>query len=309
MYIFHICKLPGIEFSTKISRKQMSDQVAKDRTRCGKSGCLNLGDKKCSRCGCIYYCSLACQREDWTQHKQECNPKNKSAKITKSSVCVKRQVVCGDSLTHIREILIAIADKRITKQSVEAELKLILTYCEDPSNYKILISPELKLIRFLVETFANHFSATEIQTALCSLTQLIKTQKKKPELMRQLTDPSLGLLLNIAQLIRKGDGYFFQGARINSIGLVRSIMDGSNERRLLVASDEFGLIAALLSVICEDPICGESAAGAILAISDFSDSSRLLWRPKYDALNALLEKISSSSRYPNSDSRSTIFYH
>ena len=38
---------------------------------CGKKG---EGYKQCSRCTCVYYCGVDCQRKDWKEngHKEEC---------------------------------------------------------------------------------------------------------------------------------------------------------------------------------------------------------------------------------------------
>ena len=38
---------------------------------CGKKG---EGYKYCSKCTCVYYCSVVCQRKDWKEngHKEEC---------------------------------------------------------------------------------------------------------------------------------------------------------------------------------------------------------------------------------------------
>ena len=38
---------------------------------CGKKG---EGYKQCSRCKCVYYCGVDCQRKDWKEngHKEEC---------------------------------------------------------------------------------------------------------------------------------------------------------------------------------------------------------------------------------------------
>ncbi len=38
---------------------------------CGKDG---EGYKYCSKCTCVYYCSVDCQRKDWKEngHKEEC---------------------------------------------------------------------------------------------------------------------------------------------------------------------------------------------------------------------------------------------
>lgn len=42
--------------------------------RCEAQGCNKRADlKKCVVCGCVMYCSKACQRADWPRHKQECS--------------------------------------------------------------------------------------------------------------------------------------------------------------------------------------------------------------------------------------------
>merc|ERR1712098_6349 len=43
--------------------------------KCASCGVLEKSEKefqKCSRCGFVFYCSKACQRNDWQNHKQVC---------------------------------------------------------------------------------------------------------------------------------------------------------------------------------------------------------------------------------------------
>merc|ERR1712034_174287 len=43
--------------------------------KCANCGVLEKSEKqfqKCSRCGFVFYCSKACQRNDWQNHKQIC---------------------------------------------------------------------------------------------------------------------------------------------------------------------------------------------------------------------------------------------
>ncbi|CAK8677797.1 unnamed protein product [Clavelina lepadiformis] len=44
--------------------------------------------KRCVRCKSIYYCSRACQAEDWPAHKLQCNGDQANSTV-KSAVCVK----------------------------------------------------------------------------------------------------------------------------------------------------------------------------------------------------------------------------
>jgi len=41
---------------------------------CCKTPTAQKALKRCSRCQWTYYCSEACQRDDWRQHKKDCYP-------------------------------------------------------------------------------------------------------------------------------------------------------------------------------------------------------------------------------------------
>ncbi len=49
---------------------------------CAVGGCSNIGANRCSRCREVWYCSVDCQRKDWTRHKPTCS---KSAHATKTA--------------------------------------------------------------------------------------------------------------------------------------------------------------------------------------------------------------------------------
>eukprot|EP00747_Dinoflagellata_sp_TGD_P194129 gnl/TRDRNA2_/TRDRNA2_61191_c0_seq1.p1 gnl/TRDRNA2_/TRDRNA2_61191_c0~~gnl/TRDRNA2_/TRDRNA2_61191_c0_seq1.p1 ORF type:complete len:391 (-),score=66.20 gnl/TRDRNA2_/TRDRNA2_61191_c0_seq1:139-1311(-) len=56
---------------------------------CGCIECPNLGKEKCSGCGTVRYCSRECQKKDWTQHKLECQSKQKATATSSQKASVK----------------------------------------------------------------------------------------------------------------------------------------------------------------------------------------------------------------------------
>merc|ERR1712098_572326 len=64
--------------------KMMKSHCVFGKTRvlvkCANCGVLEKSEKqfkKCSRCGFVFYCSKACQRNDWKNHKQICKKTRK----------------------------------------------------------------------------------------------------------------------------------------------------------------------------------------------------------------------------------------
>ena len=48
-----------------------ADEVLKVVDNCCNS-CGKEAEKRCSTCGEVYYCSVKCQRNDWSSHKKVC---------------------------------------------------------------------------------------------------------------------------------------------------------------------------------------------------------------------------------------------
>ena len=46
--------------------------MSQDERQCAKPGCKELGIHLCAACGEEIYCSKACQKEHWVDHKQMC---------------------------------------------------------------------------------------------------------------------------------------------------------------------------------------------------------------------------------------------
>lgn len=57
------------KLSSKAAKK---DQKNVRKSPCHKEGWMNTGERLCSRCRQVGYCSKECQRSDWTNHKSHC---------------------------------------------------------------------------------------------------------------------------------------------------------------------------------------------------------------------------------------------
>ena len=62
------------EAAVRVGHTEVAEKLARYASQC--AGCSKKGTEiklhTCSRCLCTYYCSAACQQQDWTQHKQMC---------------------------------------------------------------------------------------------------------------------------------------------------------------------------------------------------------------------------------------------
>jgi hypothetical protein len=67
----------------ELASKMGHDAVAEKLTRytsqcacCQKQATVTVKLSACSRCKKTYYCSAACQKQDWKQHKKTCSKAN-----------------------------------------------------------------------------------------------------------------------------------------------------------------------------------------------------------------------------------------
>jgi formamidopyrimidine-DNA glycosylase len=64
----------NIEFTAR-----MREAMPRDKEECEKCG--KHAEKKCSACSVVYYCTLACQKQDWKFHKVTCKRNKKDEKV------------------------------------------------------------------------------------------------------------------------------------------------------------------------------------------------------------------------------------
>ena len=67
-------KLCETEKFDKDMKKQITETLSSLSSMCRLCDKKGEGYKQCSRCTCVYYCSVDCQRKDWKEngHKEEC---------------------------------------------------------------------------------------------------------------------------------------------------------------------------------------------------------------------------------------------
>ena len=49
----------------------MADRTKRNKI-CGNLNCMKPGDRRCSRCKKMFYCSKECQKSEWLEHKKDC---------------------------------------------------------------------------------------------------------------------------------------------------------------------------------------------------------------------------------------------
>ena len=67
-------KLSETEESEEDKKKKITTLLSGLSSMCRVCGKKGEGYKQCSRCTCVYYCGVDCQRKDWKEngHKEEC---------------------------------------------------------------------------------------------------------------------------------------------------------------------------------------------------------------------------------------------
>ncbi|KAL4232003.1 translational activator for mitochondrial COX1 [Mactra antiquata] len=70
-----------------------SRQPKGDCSNCGIVDCV----KRCSRCNKTYYCSTACQKEEWPLHKRFCNKKTASSRYTSETKSKDQKTVNAEN--------------------------------------------------------------------------------------------------------------------------------------------------------------------------------------------------------------------
>ena len=74
MIVTSLCSYKWFGMERNKTRKSFDANL---KTKCSWCNIIRDNMKKCSRCRRIYYCNTTCQRNDWKNHKIECEPINK----------------------------------------------------------------------------------------------------------------------------------------------------------------------------------------------------------------------------------------
>lgn len=93
-------------------------ETARDGVTC--VSCCSPGDKKCTACHSVTYCSLKCQKRDWSRHKRLCMPVMiEETKIKGRGLIASRNFKMGDLIFKERAVA------TIRSQGKEAGLEIL----------------------------------------------------------------------------------------------------------------------------------------------------------------------------------------
>lgn len=127
LYLFSLSKMDEQDFAD-VSPEPFSVKVV-----CTYCQVYYPSMKKCARCNCSYYCSVECQKKDWSRHKSQCYPAETDASLR-----------CKE----LKEILKNAHENKILNQLREMYLERNCVYVE------LMIVPiEHKQYRYLCEVF------------------------------------------------------------------------------------------------------------------------------------------------------------
>jgi len=70
-----------VKYYKKNMKKAMKDDSYESQSKCGNCGESNKYTSKCSGCYFVWYCSQACQKSQWPQHKDQCKKTKGQYKI------------------------------------------------------------------------------------------------------------------------------------------------------------------------------------------------------------------------------------
>lgn len=66
-----------MEYQRSCPAGSQARERAQKQIECESCGLVLIDVKRCGRCRCAAYCSQACQKQHWPQHKKECKAPQK----------------------------------------------------------------------------------------------------------------------------------------------------------------------------------------------------------------------------------------
>jgi len=70
--LWYLLELIILQMPSSKSTTERNDSYVSEHMHCDNRLCCNLGDKRCTRCAFIIYCSSECQLQHWNEHKPYC---------------------------------------------------------------------------------------------------------------------------------------------------------------------------------------------------------------------------------------------
>ncbi|KAI0061244.1 hypothetical protein BV25DRAFT_1826715 [Artomyces pyxidatus] len=114
--------------------------------------------RKCARCKALFYCTKACQKEHWKDHKQYCSSSraeaDKKEKETYAARCDSLTAFCknGEIADQLGPILADIADAAMKEQSPERHVLLVHVDWAPNTDKTVPLSPLTPQFRHIIRT-------------------------------------------------------------------------------------------------------------------------------------------------------------
>ena len=239
---------------------------------CSFDDCMSSGDKICSQCKAVTYCSKDCQKLDWKFHKLTCKSKTKSTAV--------------QSTAEIDWIEITRRLQQFPKPSKQLSdfLSWISHIFKDPRQYEKIIEYGHYILRELIELMDDDSAgmAYSRELALYCLACFANEPSVDFHLAKRaakaLFDENCKLVPRVVKILYKEEAYINQEI---IIGLLKGTLKKSNKNRLVVSNPDSGVVQALIDTLKRDGSSAKLrsiAADTLLVIQESTETVQSLRR-------------------------------